>query len=510
MRAPFMDVLFINPNREHMPWPVMPIGLCTVASACSRAGHRVEVCDLAFSSDPGADTEAALRRFPARVVALGIRNLDNCNFEAPHFYLEEIRDEVVAAVRRSLPAAELIVGGAGVNVAPRSTMAYLGADHALVGEGEEAMVAILDALDRGEAIGGLAGVLSRDDPGKLALLGAEPGAGRARLARLGAPFHAQAWRWLDMGAYGARGTPYPIQTKRGCALSCSYCVYNTIEGRHYRLRRPVDVVDEIEEACEHGVRSFDFVDSTFNLPVDHARAVCDELAARDLPVMLSTMGLNPAGCTPELVADLRRARFESVMCTPESASEITLRSLGKGFGVEQIERAAYLLREADIPTYWFFLLGAPGETTDTLAETLAFCERHIPSHHMVLFATGIRVYPGTPLERHCRETGWFGPEDDLLLPSWYLSPGLDLEAAYRMLVEGASRHPNWMVNAETILERRTAARIKTLFRWLGLRGAFWRYLPSLFRLRNWAGERPKQLGQIARRLSEVRDVAHHR
>jgi hypothetical protein len=96
------------------------------------------------------------------------------------------------------------------------------------------------------------------------------------------------------------------------------------------------------------------------------------------------------------------------------------------------------------------------------------------------------------------------------MPSWYLSPELDLDAAYRLLVDGTRRHPNWMINAETVLERRTAARIKTLFRWLGLRGAFWRYLPSLFRLRNWAGARPKQLEQIACRLGQVRDVAHHR
>jgi radical SAM superfamily enzyme YgiQ (UPF0313 family) len=334
--------------------------------------------------------------------------------------------------------------------------------------------------------------------------------GRARLRQLGAPFHGQAWRWLDLRAYGARGTPYPIQTKRGCALRCSYCVYNTIEGRQYRLRRPADVVDEIEEALEHGIKSFDFVDSTFNLPVEHARAVCDELAVRDLPVMLSTMGLNPAGVTPALVADLKRARFESVMCTPESASEATLRSLGKGFGVAEIERAALLLREASIPTYWFFLLGAPGETIETVAETLAFCEKHIPAQHMVLFATGIRVYPGTPLERQCRDSGWFAPEDDLFLPSWYLSPELDREALYRMLLDGARRHPNWMINAETVIEQRSAARIKTLFRWMGLRGAFWRYLPNLFRLRNWAGERPRELAAVARRLARIDDVAHHR
>src|SRR4030095_8578175 len=102
-----------------------------------------------------------------------------------------------------------------------------------------------------------------------------------------------------------------------------------------------DVVDEIAEAVtEHGVRAVDFVDSTFNLPLSHSRALLAELASRALPVELSTMGLNPAGVTAELVADMKRAGFRSVMCTPESASEVTLKSLQKGFGKHAVIRAA--------------------------------------------------------------------------------------------------------------------------------------------------------------------------
>ena len=116
------------------------------------------------------------------------------------------------------------------------------------------------------------------------------------------------------------------------------------------------------------------------------------------------MGLNPAGVTDQLIADMKRAGFKSVMCTPESASDVTLKSLQKGFQRKQVIRAAAALRKSAMPTYWFFMLGAPGETLDTVRETLEFCEEYVPRTDVVLFSTGIRVHPGTPLERTCKGT----------------------------------------------------------------------------------------------------------
>src|SRR5258706_2709468 len=100
-----LDVLLINPNREQIPWPVIPVGLCTVASALRRAGHFVDFLDLTFSRDPARDVRSKLSRDPAPIVGIGIRNLDNCNFEHPVFFLPEIRDAVIRPIRELAPAA---------------------------------------------------------------------------------------------------------------------------------------------------------------------------------------------------------------------------------------------------------------------------------------------------------------------------------------------------------------------------------------------------------------------
>jgi hypothetical protein len=513
-----MKVLLINPNREQVPWPAIPVGLCTVASATAKAGHDVSVLDLAFSKQPGKDTRLRVRQEQPEIVGLTVRNIDNCNFELPHFYLPEIRDEVVSAVREAAPDAKLVIGGAAVNVSPRDVLHFLEADLAVVGEGEDAFPDLLSALGRGESVERLPGALPRGGGSTTALpvldtgrrLMGEPLGGRAVVRDLKSSARSEAFRWLDLARYARAGSPYSVQTKRGCALKCSYCVYNNIEGHAYRLRDTREVVDEIEEAVlGHGVKTVDFVDSTFNLPLSHARSLCAALAERKLPAQYSTMGLNPAAVTPELVATLKAAGFKNVMCTPESASETTLRTLHKGFQKHAVVRAARALREAGMPTYWFFMLGAPDETMDTVRETLAFCAEHIPPTDMVLFSTGIRVYAGTPLERTCKDMGWFAEADPLFEPSWFLSPKLDLNELYGTLVKAAQQHPNWMTNAETVMSPAMARAMKQAFRVLGWKGPFWTHLPRLFSLVGRLGIRKKGLDLHAETVRRITDVAHH-
>lgn len=513
-----MNVLLINPNREHMPWPAVPVGLCTVASATERAGHDVEVLDLTFSADIAGDVARAVRRREPDVVGVTIRNIDNCNFESPVFYLPDIRDQVIRTARRAAPRARVVIGGSAVNVSPKDVLEFLEPDEAIVGEGEEALPAFLSALSQRQSVNAVQGVLARGGAGSGALpildtgrLGrGEPPTGRALVRDLERGARSEAWRWVDLARYAKHGGPYSVQSRRGCALKCSYCVYNNIEGHAYRLRKPSEVVDEIAEAHEHGATAVDFVDSTFNLPISHARALCEELARRRLPVRLSTMGLNPAAVTDQLVSDMKRAGFTSVMCTPESASDATLKSLAKGFGRDKVVRAAQALRAGNLPTYWFFMIGAPGETIATVRETLAFCEEHVSPRDMVLFSTGIRVYAGTPLEQTCKELGWFSDDDPLFEPSWYLSPLLDLDELYSLLTRAAERHPNWMTNAETVISRRTAATIKGGLGLLGMKGPFWQHLPKVFDVLGRVGLRSRGLAEHKERVLANREIRHRR
>jgi radical SAM superfamily enzyme YgiQ (UPF0313 family) len=504
-----MRVLLINSNREQSPWPAAPIGLGMVACATEKAGHEVSFLDLAFSKHPAKETRARVAQFSPEVIGISIRNLDNCNFDAPHFYLDEVRDDVVKVARDVAPNAKVVIGGAAVNLAPWDILGHVEADYALAGEGEEAMPAFLEGLQRGVELQRIPGVLDRRGVAPKPSLApqfsfdrvfnGEPPAGRSLVMDFETRGKSELTRWVDWSTYTSHGAPYPIQTKRGCALRCVYCAYNNIEGRTYRCREPKLIADEIEEVVkEHGVRAIDFVDSTFNIPEKHAIALCDELARRKLgdDVELSTMGVNPAAMATEMLTSMQRGGFRHIMCTPESASNVTLKSLKKGFTRDQVIFAAQQLRKANMKTLWFFMFGAPGETIDTVKESLDFCEEYIPETDVALFTAGIRVYPGTPLEKDCKAEGWFAQDDNLIRPSWYVAPTITVADMYRLLIEGAIDHPNWMTAAEGVLNPGMVSFVEKGYRLFGGKGPLWAKMPQLFRFMSKLGVRKKVLMRI--------------
>ncbi len=228
-----------------------------------------------FASDVARETLHRVRKCDPDIVGLSVRNIDNCNFEVPHFYLTTFAIRWCARCALLRHARKSWWAAARSTCPPADTFAYLEADYALVGEGEEALPEFLRALQDGTPLQQVRGLLEPGkgsskalpilDTGRLAR--GEPPAGRALVHDFAESPRSEAWRWIDLKQYASHGSPYSIQTKRGCALKCSYCVYNNIEGHAYRLRNPVEVVDELEEAVKgHGVKAIDFVDSTFNLP----------------------------------------------------------------------------------------------------------------------------------------------------------------------------------------------------------------------------------------------------
>lgn len=473
-----MRILLINSNRELSPWPILPIGLCKVASALEAADHEVRVLDLCFVREPEAWVETTLRDFVPEAVGISVRNIDDLDSVRRTSYLARIREQVTDPVRRWKPSVPLVLGGAAVGVAPGGILRTLGADLAVAGDGERAAVELFAAL----ATGGD----PQDVPGVVHLGGGPRPEAESWIQDLDGFPNAQAYRWVDWPAYASYGSRYGIQTKRGCDRACVYCSYPTIEGRAYRLRDPVRVVDEIQQAYEDGgVDSFEFVDSTFNIPRDHALAICDELAVRALPVRLDTMGLNPLAVDEELVAAMVRAGFTEVSCTPESGSDPVLRRLGKGFTTADVGRAARVLAAAALPTKWYFLFGGPGENEDTVTETFRFIDETIPADHLVIAMTGIRVLPGTALARIARTEGSLAADQDLMAPHYYFG-ALAPDHLPELVAREVRARPNCCGTTGELWNHPGLMRfLVTIRRALGRRGTGWHLVRAYHRLRRF-------------------------
>jgi radical SAM superfamily enzyme YgiQ (UPF0313 family) len=229
-----------------------------------------------------------------------------------------------------------------------------------------------------------------------------------------------------------------------------YCTYQNVEGWGYRTRDPELVADEIEELWrEARVKSFDFVDSTFNSPPGHALDVCEAIIRRNTGVHLDTTNFTPAAASGELLSAMRRAGFRTLGITAESASDDVLERLGKGFTASKARETAERVERAGIRALWIFLVGGPGETSRTLEETLRFAEWRLQRGDAVYVTVGLRIYPGTTLQRIAISEGAISADATLLDPTFYFSPALRFDDAVTRIRQFAAKYPRFMFSADS-------------------------------------------------------------
>lgn len=416
--------------------------MACVASALDAAGYAVTFLDLCFENDPAAAAARVVARVNPAVIGVSVRNIDNSDAIALRHYTPEAR-VVLDALRASAPRAKIIAGGAAFGVAPEALFKELGVDYAVAGDGERASVELMQRVLGGADVSGIAGVVRAEGEN---VVFTPPGE-EADLDSLPRP---SLHRWIDLARYQRHGATIPIQTKRGCVYKCIYCTYRNVEGWGYRTRDPELVADEIAELQrDASVSHFDFVDSTFNSPPGHALAVCEAITRRALNVKLETTNFTPAAVSDELLRAMRRAGFHSLGITAESASDGVLARMEKGFDAAKVAEVAARVEKAGMRTLWIFLVGGPGETPETLEETLAFAAKRLNHGDAVYLTVGLRIYPGTTLHRIAIAEGVVIPGDPLLVPSFYFSKELAFDAAVARLRRFAAGHPRFMFSADS-------------------------------------------------------------
>jgi radical SAM superfamily enzyme YgiQ (UPF0313 family) len=183
------------------------------------------------------------------------------------------------------------------------------------------------------------------------------------------------------------------------------------------------VAAEIARLARVGFRRFYFVDSTFNRPLAYALELCRRIAAQRLDIAWRCI-LYPHDVPEALVRALAEAGCVEVGLGFESGSVRILQAMNKQFLPGEVREISERLAEHGIRRMGFLLLGGPGETQETVEDSLAFAA----SLHLDLLkvTAGIRIYPGTPLARVAIREGVIATEDDLLFPRFYLTPGLKL------------------------------------------------------------------------------------
>jgi radical SAM superfamily enzyme YgiQ (UPF0313 family) len=460
-----MRVLLVYSNQTRDLILPAPIGLSYVASATRHAGHDVRFLDLLTARDPQTALRAALQDFQPQVVGISVRNIDNVIHQRLRTHLDELAQFIAVIRAASGKRVPIVLGGPAISVLGSRAFQHVDADYAVRGEGEITFPALLEALAAGRDPAGIAGVCTRDGA-------TQADSAPARLPAFGA---SGMQDWIDWAPYRRHGGTWAIQTKRGCPMPCNYCTYPDIEGHKFRRRPVTDVVDEIETVQRTiAPRTFEFVDSTFNLPETHALGICEEIIRRGLKVNLTAMGINPRATSAQLFALMKRAGFNSMMITPEAGNDRMLRNLDKGFEMQDVRRTARLARAAGLHSTWFFMLGGPGETRASVDETLRFVGQELRDPTFLsVFMTGIRMLPGTRLAQAHAAAG-----ADLALPVFYFSPQVSEDWMLQRVNQTIRNQPN-VVHAAEEGASATERGLHHLLYWFGIAPPYWRFLPRL-------------------------------
>jgi len=133
--------------------------------------------------------------------------------------------------------------------------------------------------------------------------------------------------------------------------------------------------------------------------------------------------LYPHMVPEELVVAMAKAGCAEVSLGFESGCPQVLHAMNKRFGPAEVREISERLKTHGIRRMGFLLLGGPGETKESVYESLAFARSL--KLDMLKVSVGIRLYPHTPLARQAVEEGIVSPEDDLLMPRFYIRPGLE-------------------------------------------------------------------------------------
>ena len=458
-----MKILLISVNREKMPFPVFPLGLAYIAKVLKDGGHPMEVIDLCFSEEVSVDLKNTLDRFQPGLIGISLRNLDNLTYPTSISYLKGV-EEVIGTCRQ-YGGSRLVIGGSGFSLAPRELLQHLDVDFGIVGEGEEVFLQLLRSLEKDEPVSPSSHLLIKEKPLPPLIEG-------ARVFPLKSPDRGlfETHRYLEEGGMGN------IQTKRGCPFSCIYCTYPLLEGRKVRLRETEKVVDEIQRLVEEAVDYVYFVDDIFNYPPSFAEALCREMVRRKVKVKWSAF-VNPSFLNETLLQWMKEAGCTGIEFGTDSGSPRMLENYKKSFTQEDIIRSSKLCSALQIHHCHYILFGGPGEDEETIEETFHLMDRLDPT--AIIAMLGVRIYPGTELERISFSQGLIDQDSNLIYPSFYISPRVR-ENLSQVIQEKALTRKGWIVPG---LEINISKNLIEQIRKFRIRGPLWELVGRMKRPR---------------------------
>jgi anaerobic magnesium-protoporphyrin IX monomethyl ester cyclase len=410
-----MKVLVANPPwpgpgygaRSDVRWPhkrsdkyiEYPIYLSYTVAVVEAAGFEVLFKDAIMD-------ELSIEQFAQQVRDIGPR-LALIETSTPSI---EFDLETAAAVKQWSPKTFVALLGSHVTYFDRKTLeGHPAVDAVVRGEFEYTCADLARALDSGDDLSGVMGLTYRDADGDVRRNPDRPLF--EPLDRMPFPArHIVKDAGYRAGIYSG-GHPTGMVSSRGCPYRCTFCLWpGILYGHKFRARTAENVVDEIEDAVRvYGHDEIYFDDDTFTIDRQRVMDICRLMLERGLDDEVEWIAQCRVDTVDrEMLEAMKAANCGYILFGVESGSAQMLKAMKKGITLDKVRHAFRLTKEVGIKTQAFFLFGMPGETQETIRETVEFAKELNASSTQ--FAVAI-PHPGTALYEECKTNGWLTSEN---------------------------------------------------------------------------------------------------
>lgn len=408
-----------------------PLGIAYLAACLEQCGHRVSIVDglgealdvyvpvegLATGMRHGLSDEDILERIDPDAEIIGISIM---------FSLEwPFTRELVRKIRERFPDAFLVAGGEHITALPEYSLENCPAlDCCVLGEGEQTLVDLVEALSRGVPLTEVNGLCLQGSFVRTQ--------SRQRLRELGS-IPTPAWHLTPLGEYldggvmtGVNfGRSMPMLASRGCPYRCTFCSNPGMWGTSWRVRTPRDVFDEMCDYADHyGATNFDFYDLTAIVRRDWIVEFCQLIIASGRTFTWQL----PSGTRSEAIDhEVTRLLYQSgcryVNYAPESGSEEILERIKKKISKANMLSSMRSAVANGINVKANFILGFPGERLRHVWDTYRFLLSMSWLGIQDVSVFPFSPYPGSELFDFVRRRGDVVLDEDYFLSlSQYTDP----------------------------------------------------------------------------------------
>jgi len=396
-----LKIAFVNPSAPHIEslsvvgMKTPPLGLAYLASTLERSGHEVEIIDALALELPISQVKKELEKDQPDIIGV--------TAATPTIYNAF---DVVKTAKSVCPRSFTILGGPHPSFLPVETLKECPElDAVCIGEGEETMVEVAEALEGDRELAKVKGIAFKSKGGTIIKTSTRP------FIKDLDSVHFPAWHLLPMDKYGVLGRKSVIchmMTSRGCPFQCIFCSSSLLFGKRYRARSAENVVDEMEYiVSKYNPESIEFSDDAFTLDQKRVEDICDEIRRRGLDMGWACSSRVDT-VSRRLLEKMKEAGCFLIYYGIESGSQRILDFVKKGIKIEQVKKTVRWTKEVGIKTLGSFIMGFPDETKKEIKETIEFSRRLKLDYAQFSVAT---PYPGTELYDMARRDNLLLTED---------------------------------------------------------------------------------------------------